>query len=68
MRLAPPHAEAMHERVNGLHAADGVPGPAWRDWRVGYAGPDVLDSMLAAADRGCALQAFEQALRRTDLA
>ena len=26
LRLAPPHAEAMHERVNGLHAADGVPG------------------------------------------
>ena len=61
-------ADATHERVQGLLAADGPPDPAWRDWQVGYTEPAVLDSVLAAAARGQALQAFAQVMRAVDLA
>ena len=60
-------ADATHERVHNLQTAGGLPDPAWRDWRVGYTEPAVLDNVLAAAAAGQALQAFVQVLRAVDL-
>lgn len=59
--------DATHERLHSLDTVDGLPDPAWRDWQVGYTEPAVLDSVLAAAARGQALQAFAQVMRAVDL-
>lgn len=66
--LAALHGDALHERVSSLQAADGLPDMAWRDWRVGYTEPALLDGVLDAAVQGRALQAFAQLMRGVDLA
>jgi hypothetical protein len=59
--------DAAHGQVECLHASNGEPAPAWDDWRVGYTEPAVLDAVLAASNRGLALQAFALAMSGADL-
>lgn len=66
--LAALRADAGHERLRDLYADHADTAPTRRDWRVGYTEPAELDAVLAASDKGLALQAFEQTMRRAELA
>ena len=62
------HADAWHEHIRDLHVELADPASAPLDWRVGYTDPAALDAVLAASERGLALQAFEQIMRRVEQA
>lgn len=66
--LASMHTDPTQARLWELHSDSSEPEPGWRDWRVGYTEPAVLDALLAEAARGSALQAFARAMQAVDLA
>jgi hypothetical protein len=60
--LALLQGDAAHEGLTPVHATASEPAPAWEDWQVGYTEPAVLDAVMAASNRGLALQAFALAM------